>query len=53
MAEDFEAFAVDRGYDPDLIELRRVALTLEQITREGIPPYPKGFQVKELHSTRP
>jgi hypothetical protein len=32
MAEDFEAFAVDRGYDPDLIELRRVALTLEQIT---------------------
>jgi hypothetical protein len=50
MAEDFEAFAEDAGHDPSLIELRRVALTPEQIAGYGIEPDPEGVKPSDSRS---
>jgi hypothetical protein len=50
MAEDFQAFARDRGYAPELLELRRVALTPAQITRYGIEPDPGGVKPSDSRS---
>ncbi len=51
MAEDFDAFALDRFYDP-LIDLRRVALTPEQIVRYGVEPDPEGVKPSDSRSKR-
>jgi hypothetical protein len=50
MAEDFDAFAQDRSHDP-LIDLRRVALTPEQIVHYGIEPDPEGVKPSDSRST--
>lgn len=49
MADDFDAFALDHSYDP-LIDLRRVALTPEQIVGYGIEPDPEGVKPSDSRS---
>jgi hypothetical protein len=51
MAEDLAAFCRDHDWAPeDLIELRRVALTPEQIRTLGIEPQPDAVKPKNSHS---
>jgi hypothetical protein len=50
MAEDFAAFAEDQGFDPDLVDLRRVALTPAQIIAYGIETDPEGVKPSDSRS---
>jgi hypothetical protein len=51
MAEDLRAFCRDHEYAPDdLVELRRVALTPEQIAELGVEPQPDAVKPTNSHS---
>lgn len=50
LSEDLAAFAWDSGHDPGFIELRRIALTPEQIARYSIETNPEDVKPSDSRS---